>query len=422
MKILTIVENLGLGGTERVAQNFSIGYQQANCDTKVLATKALGMRATYLAEKNIEVLPGGESLQQSIEKINRWKPDVIHIHRPGYYNELNRLLPLIKLSDTKVIETNIFARPDYSSSANLIDAHLHLSNWSLWKWQKWTGNLNQLGAVVPNLIDCSQIKTVTKGIRHPRLAHLPTGAIILGRIGQPIIAKWNGIIFDALQALLKKDEKYHLALVGLPEILKEKLKSYPQQVQDHVHLLDPIYNDQELNMLYQSFDIFLHASQIGESFGMVLAEAHLNEIPIVTLNTPLKDNTQNELVGNGRGGFVVTDLTNMIKAIELIANNLNLAEQFGKAGAAHIRENFELGFVTGKALVLCEVLSKNYSRQQTLQALHTHQIVTHCNDQRIRELCNNMMGELSLKEKILLKLIHMPLFYRNYLKAKGINS
>ncbi|RZL50264.1 MAG: hypothetical protein EOO93_23695, partial [Pedobacter sp.] len=153
MKILTLVESLGLGGTERVAQNFSIGYQNLGCDVKALTINGLGERTTYLNAHNIEVFDGKKDLTASIKSIIKWNPDIIHIHRPGYHNEMNELLALIKSDHTKVIETNIFARPDYSNTSHLVDVHFLLSNWCLWKWQQWTRGLNQIGAIIPNLLD-----------------------------------------------------------------------------------------------------------------------------------------------------------------------------------------------------------------------------------------------------------------------------
>jgi hypothetical protein len=225
MKILTVVENLGLGGTERVAQNFSVGYKNSNCDTKVLATKALGVRAAYLADENIEVFDGGKDFEKSVQQINAWKPDIIHIHRPGYANEMNNLLPLIKSGNTKVIETNVFARPDYSRSAHLVDAHLHLSNWCLWKWQNWTKNLDQLGVILPYLVDCDKIKITEKTGRHRSLDKVPQNGIILGRIGQPIPAKWNGMIFDVLQSLLQKKRSLLFSFGRFTGIFKGKIKN-----------------------------------------------------------------------------------------------------------------------------------------------------------------------------------------------------
>jgi dTDP-4-amino-4,6-dideoxygalactose transaminase len=166
----------------------------------------------------------------------------------------------------------------------------------------------------------------------------------------------------------------------------------------------------------------LHASQIGESFGMVLAEAHLNGIPIITLNTPLNDNTQNELIGNGRGGFVVTDQENMIKAIEMIANDKALGKTMGQAGATYIRNNYELKVITDKALTLCNILLKNMDRNQTIHALQENHIVTKVDQDIIKTLNENMMGKLSIKDRILSKIIHLPVFYKNYLKLKGIGA
>ncbi|RZJ82443.1 MAG: glycosyltransferase, partial [Flavobacterium sp.] len=393
MKILTLVESLGIGGTERVAQNFSIGYQNLNCETKVLTTNGLGKRSEYLTAKNIEVFDGKEDLAKSIKAIIKWKPDIIHIHRPGYFNEMNNLLHLLKTTNTKVVETNIFARPDFSKSANLVDVHFHLSNWCLWKWGKWTRGLNQIGAVIPNLIDCEKFKNKPNRLsRHLHLASLSHQAIILGRVGQPIAAKWDIVIFDVLAELLKKNQNYYLVLVGLPPELKTSLKGYDKMVQDHTILIDTISNDDELNSLYQDFDVFLHASKIGESFGMVLAEAHLNKVPIVTMNTPLKDNSQNEIVGNNRGGFVVSDKRNMIKAIEKLTNDKALGINFGLAGQQYIIHNFEMNLIAGKSLQLCEILQKNLNKNKTCLEINQNGVQTKCDDSTIQALNQNIMG------------------------------
>ncbi len=419
MKILTIVESLGLGGTERVAQNFSTGYQKFNCQSKVLATKEMGIRANHLTNENIEIFDGSKNLIHSLKAINIWKPDIIHIHRPGYFNEMNGILASIKLENTKVIETNVFARPDYSESAHLVDIHLNLTNWCFWKWKHWTKGLNQMGAIIPNLIDCSKFKETDNAIKHIKLRSLNPEAIILGRVGQPIPSKWNKIIFEVLQELLKINDKYYLVVVGLPEILKDILSTYDINFQNHVLVIDTINNDEELNGLYKQFDIFLHASAIGESFGMVLAEAHLNKVPIITLNTPLKDNSQNEIVGHNKGGYVVSDKKNMIKAIEILAKDKELRKKFGQTGFENISKSFELNLVTEKALNLCEVLLKNKSRKKIILELEKLNIATNIEDSKIKDLNENVMGGFSLTDKLLLKILHNPKFYKNYLKFKN---
>lgn len=419
MKILTLVESLGLGGTERVAQNFSIGYQNLGCDVKVLTINGLGERASYLTAHNIEVFDGKKDLSESIKTVTKWDPDIIHIHRPGYHNEMNDLLALLKNQTTKVVETNIFARPDYSNTSYLVDVHFLLSNWCLWKWQQWTRGLNQIGAIIPNLLDCEKFKnTRGKSARHPKLTTLAQDAILLGRVGQTIATKWDVIIFDVLKELLKKNDSYYLVLVGLPDELKLSLKSYESCVQEHTILIELIDNDEELYSLYQDFDIFLHASKIGESFGMVLAEAHLNKIPIITLNTPLKDNTQNEIVGHNRGGFVVSDKNNMVKAIQILANNKELRTTFGLAGYQHIIKNFELNLVVEKALRVCEILKKNLSKKLTIMEIEQIGITTKPDDLIIKDLHENMMGKISIKDKLMMEILHHPVFYKNYLKLR----
>lgn len=49
MKILTVVCGLGIGGTERTAENFSIGLMRCGYDVKVYASSEGGERAEICA-------------------------------------------------------------------------------------------------------------------------------------------------------------------------------------------------------------------------------------------------------------------------------------------------------------------------------------------------------------------------------------
>ena len=48
MRVLTVVGDLGPGGTQRVAQNYTVGYKQAGCEAAVLAITAGGPRVREL--------------------------------------------------------------------------------------------------------------------------------------------------------------------------------------------------------------------------------------------------------------------------------------------------------------------------------------------------------------------------------------
>ena len=71
-----------------------------------------------------------------------------------------------------------------------------------------------------------------------------------------------------------------------------------------VRLVDPVVSESELATYYAACDVVVHASSIGESQGVVLAEAMALGLPVVTNPTPWTDNAQIELVEEGVTGHV----------------------------------------------------------------------------------------------------------------------
>lgn len=419
MKILTIVDNLGIGGTERAAQNYSVGYQKHGHDVKALVLKGLGIRANYLTQYGIEIFDGTTNLNKVLLEIQIWQPNIIHIHRSGSAcSQTTKVIKFLKTDQNRVLETNVFARPDYSVDAKLIDVHLQLSKWCLWKWEQWTRNTKseQIGSILPYPID---IVSLSRNLNIDKKKYdLPESAFILGRIGQPFDGKWDKIIFDILSDLLKIAPNYYLVLVGLPSNLDKLLQKYPDNVKNHVIKLPISNSDQELASLYKSFDIFIHAAQIGESFGMVLAESLFFKTPVITLSTPLKDNTQLELIGNSKGGFVVNSKVEFIKKILKIERNPNFKIELGENGNNYICNNFSIEAVTNEALKIAEITLKSDTDISLKENLTNAKFITSITKQEIFQIADSNGASLDLIKKTLLNLIHQPTIFKLYLKTK----
>ena len=91
MRILTVVAGMGVGGTERAAQNLSLGLKALGAEVAVLAHAERGPRERAYREAGIAVFGPGQAGEAA-----GWGADVAHIHRAGYAN--GRETALLRLS------------------------------------------------------------------------------------------------------------------------------------------------------------------------------------------------------------------------------------------------------------------------------------------------------------------------------------
>ncbi len=335
MKILTIVCDLEKGGTQRVAQVFAEAYHQLGHDSRLLAVYKLGSR--YTALKNTVCVWLGLS-GEVLQAIKEWGPDLIHIHTNGMKEaDVRPLLSCIRKASARVVETNVFSVP--SPWADQVDVSFQLSVWAKWLFQL-RGGAATVCAVVPNPVDCRKFnpKSKPETAAFRKACGIPEGAFVLGRIGQPAEFSWSPMLMRLFNDLAGKYDKLYLMLVGPSPLIENKIAESPYA--DRVIVIPELIGDENLSVAYSSLDLMVHAAAGGESFGLVNAESILCGTPVVTLSTPWNSNSQCEVVGHMKGGYVVHRLKGMKKAVEHFMKNgetLGLVEK----GGEHIRQNYD---------------------------------------------------------------------------------
>lgn len=134
-------------------------------------------------------------------------------------------------------------------------------------------------------------------------------------------------LLDMFSKLVKLDPNFKLTLVGYgPEkdyliyYAYEILKLLASQVTfvEHPHKA-------RLKQLYRDSDLFLFAS-MAETQGLVLAEAMACGTPVVALAGP----GQNDLIVNGKNGFLVKTSDEMANVIQFIASDPTLYQNLQK--------------------------------------------------------------------------------------------
>jgi len=129
-------------------------------------------------------------------------------------------------------------------------------------------------------------------------------------------------------------------MVGLPPHLKTEIETLTSFKDGAITLIEKIQGDDQLRLAYNAMDCFLHFSAIGESFGMVLAEAQLCEVPVITVSTPKSDNSQLEVLIHNETAVIVKDKKDLVEIMQRFCERKYPLENFGKRGREHILNKF----------------------------------------------------------------------------------
>jgi glycosyltransferase involved in cell wall biosynthesis len=424
MRILTIVNNLEAGGAQGSAKNASLAFLEENQSVAVLAFKGGGARAEPLREAGAEIFIGGESpaeIDRATADAAAWRPDVVHVHRSGHTDHaIAGMLRTIKNASSQrvaVIETNIFGRVDNSADEAQYDVHMMLSRWCLWKWQQWSRGLSPqpIGAVAPNIVRSDGFFPAGDDARHAfRAEHnIPQDAMVFGRIGQPIRAKWSYATFHAFVQFAAMRADAWFVAVGLPKKYYEFLATLKPEYRRRIVVVDFLLGEEALRACYAALDVFLHSSTIGESFGLVLAEAMLCERPVISLSTPARDNSQLEVVGHERGGLIAADVNSMAQAMHKLADDPALRARLGRQGRQWCLEHYDSPVVGSLMLRIATLAHQHADPAQLARALARDlDIITHVSTEEIRALLARQIGRPSMKDRVFMRLVHAPAFYR----------
>jgi glycosyltransferase involved in cell wall biosynthesis len=433
MRILTVICDLLPRGMQRVARNFAVSYHQQGLESAVLAFAGGGELEASFPNLGLPLFIGGQdqqARQAALRQALSWRPDVVHIHREGPTDSATgAILRALKDSTHRgngapigIMETNAFARVDYSKEGRCVDVHLQLSKWCLWKWRNWSRALNPrpLGVLLPNLVMHEDFSTVSPTAREEfRRQHgIPWDALVFGRVGSPIESKWSPATFQAFTLFAADRPHAWLLIVGLPPELNASLESMPEALRQRVVNIPFLVGDRALNNAYGAMDVFLHASSIGESFGMVLAESLLSGTPVITLSTPTKDNSQIEIVGHEYGGLVAADVQGMVRAMHLL-EDAAVRRRYAIQGAQTIVERFGPETVVPRAIAIARLCALGLTRQELGRRLLA--IPGLCPDVSLSEMMRELrrcIGRHQSSALMLMRLVSNPHLYRLYRWAR----
>jgi glycosyltransferase involved in cell wall biosynthesis len=319
VRVLHVVNSLGLGGTEKAMQ-LMVSHLDRSRFSPFVFSLADGERRALLKEAGVPVVLGGDLLGV----LERLKPDIVHVHRagwaePGLLGTIKRFRPKV------VVETNVFGRLDDSSLANTIDMHLFVSRFCLDRFASHHGSKVDLSRyrVLYNPVDTD----IFGRLAAPGDFNTPTA----GRLSRPDPGKWSSLAFETLPILKALEPGFRLLVIGATPQFEEFVRE--RGLRDNVHYLAQVGRDDELAAFFRSVSLLAHANDTGESFGMAIAEAMASGLPVVTHPSEgNRDNAQLELVEHGVTGLVAKTAEEYAGAMVWLWRNPDEARRMGLVG------------------------------------------------------------------------------------------
>ncbi|PIT04891.1 hypothetical protein TSA1_32210 [Bradyrhizobium nitroreducens] len=179
-------------------------------------------------------------------------------------------------------------------------------------------------------------------------------------------------------------------------------------------MVDAVDDDARLSGFYSAMDAFLHLAEIGESFGMVLCEALLCGTPIITLSTPLRDNSQLEVVGHERGGLVARDLEGVVDAMVRVQEDQALRLRVRNEAPTWVASRFAVDVVASSAIHIYEALMAAADKADLQRRLNAAgegpPDLAWLNAIQL----DGLGAAPTAFQKVLFRLLHMPQFYSAY--------
>lgn len=351
IKILHIQETLGAGGVERRRYSLARCLSKERFEQKIICTQVKHSLYEKIENEGVEVLPVGllkgpfdVKIHLEVQKIiDSYQPDIIHGavfegNIMASFNGFIKNVPIIIAEETSY--------PDNRS---------------------WRGNLllklicylaDQVVGVSPatvkyltrhSLAPKRKIKLINNGVALPRVVSseekfklrkslgIEEGEIVIGTAGRMLSDenKRFSDLIKSLSLLRKKFNKVKLLLLGEGDEMDNYMNlAKDLNVEENVIFVG---FQEDISLYYSIMNIFSLVSS-REGFGLVLAEAMLNKLPVVASNV----GGMKYVVEQDKTGYLVEryNVNEITEKLEKLIKDEELRLRFGEAGYKRAMENY----------------------------------------------------------------------------------
>lgn len=345
IRVVEYTDCLGFGGTEKVLGVFCKYLDREKYDIFVCAMKRdeRSGREQAIRDSGVDIhfADGTRSGLRSYFK--EVKPDILHIHRMGSTQE--GVISVAKEAGVPiVIEHNIFGFLDKSGENELIDCHIFISYSCAWRYQMMVKQ-----PLVLKKYEVLYYPIEIESFDRFGFDDRDYSRKIIGRIGRDDNTKWDMGFIEALPLIVKAIPELEFHVIGItPEIYK---KVQSMGCEKNLVICPMTTNESEIMEFYSKISVLAHFAEIGETFGLVLAEANAAKLPVVTHYTfgkvLFRDTAQSEVINHGYNGFVAINALMYANGVIMLLQNPELAKQFGLQGYLKAKMCYDAQVITG---------------------------------------------------------------------------
>lgn len=364
--LVYIVNQLGLGGTEKAIELVAKRLPKARYDVSVIAMHSGGVREKNFADAGIRVIIARDNLSIVTDFLKENKVDIVHIHY--------LVLPLQIFAGKRLILHHHFSQALYTKDGYQKFEHVIFnSQRTRQKFYELTGWAfdSRRDVVVYSPVDTDRLLQTVEGIPEKYVRGkknelgIKEGDFVIGRLGRPDIVKWSDTLIYALPILTRSLPNLKIILQSVPRSRTWILTHSPWR---KFLILNPATDPKyEVALFYRLIDIYTHAAKIGESFGLTLAEAGASKKPVVVTSTPRADNAQIEVIDHETTGLVTNTPVDFAKAIIKLSGNQEKQTQMGIAGYHKVVRTYDSSVI---ATSLEELYSDTFDFKKNAHDFH----------------------------------------------------
>jgi glycosyltransferase involved in cell wall biosynthesis len=340
MRVLTFLNSLGIGGTEKAACRWAIGLMNRGHEVYV-CTLDDGPRRFELQRSGILTLVV-RNLEDLVSCLQDIQPDVIHAHAPGFAHSGDILGEALRRGRrVPVVQTNIFGRLENPAEDEWVNFRLFIS-WTscvqaaLRARRSLDSRFFEHASVAVYPLDADDSPIEEQRVMMREELGIRDDEVIFSRFSRPEPNKWSELAVKGFERASRRVPNIRLLLREAPREVCARLQATP--LASRLICLNATSESEQLRQTFAASDVVLHTSSIGESFGYGIAEPMNLGRPVITNPVPWADQAQIELVGPGEAGLLASTPQSLARAIERLAVDRALRANLGENAKARIRE------------------------------------------------------------------------------------